>query len=109
MPHPKFKFLIPHTTPWRELRKDEQTRRRRINADGQTRLVPGPLPNPELDRCLHNLSTLVTEKEFKAFMKHKPKDWTVSRFLRKVLCVFLEQQRRKDLPTMPFDDWFRCL
>ena len=106
MPHPKFKFLIPHTAPWRKLRKDEQRRRTRINADGLTRLVPGPLPDPDLERCQHNLSTLLTEREHKAFMKLKPKDMTKSTFLRKVLCLHLESQRRKDLPTMPFDSWF---
>ena len=89
MPHPKYKFLIPHTAPWRKLRKDEQHRRTRINADGLTRLVPGPLPDPDLERCQLNLSTLLTEREHKAFMKLKPKDMTKSTFLRKVLAAQL--------------------
>jgi hypothetical protein len=106
MPHPKFKFLIPNTTPWRKLRKDEQRRRRRVNADGQTRLVPGPLPDPDLERCLCNTSTLLTEREHNALLKLKPKDMTKSTFLRKVVCLYLESTRRKDLPTMSFVDWF---
>ena len=109
MPHPKFKFLIPHSNEWRQLRKDEQRRRRRISHDGQSRLMPGPVPDPDLERCLRNASTLLTEREHKELLKHKPKEMTKSQFLRKVVCIFLESRRRKDCPTMPFDDWFRGL
>jgi len=106
MSHPKFKYLVPHSREWRLLRKKEQRRRARINHDGQSRLVPGPLPDPDLERCLHRLSTVVTDRENRAFMKLKPKDWTPSKFMRKLLCLFLEQHRRKDLPTQSFVDWF---
>jgi len=103
MPHPKFKYLVPHTPAWRILRREESQRRRKIrDCDGNERLAPGPLPDPELDRCLHNLSTLLTEREFKAFMKSKPKDMTKSLWLRGMVCEFLERRRVKTAPTMPF-------
>ena len=110
MPHPKFNFLIQGTKPWKDLRKEEMhLRRRRINHDGQSRLVPGPLANPDLDRSLYRISTVVTEREEKEFLKLKPKAMTNSLFLRTVLCQFLEQHRRKDLPTMSFVDWFHVV
>lgn len=107
MPHPKFQFLIPHSPEWRKLRLQEQRRRTRVNHDGQMRLVPGPLPDPELERCLCNVSTLLTEREHKAFLKLKPKDMTKSTFVRKVLCEFLESKRAKEMPTQSFTDWLR--
>jgi len=105
MSHPKFQFLIPHSREWRELRRDEMRRRTRINHDGQKRLVPGPLPNPDLERCLRPVSSVLTEREFKAFLRHKPHGWTNSKFMRAVLCHFLESHRRKDMPTQSFVGW----
>jgi len=89
----------------RELRRDEMRRRTRINHDGQKRLVPGPLPNPDLERCLRPVSSVLTEREFKAFLRHKPHGWTNSKFMRAVLCQFLESHRRKDMPTQSFVEW----
>jgi len=100
--HPKFKFLTPHTPQWRVLRREESQRRRIRDGDGNMRLAPGRVADPELDRCLYNVSTLLTEREYRAFMKDKPKHVTKSLWLRGMVCEFLESRRRKDLPTMPF-------
>jgi len=103
MPNPKFKFLTPHTPAWRVLRREESQRRRKIrDCDGNERLVPGKLPDPDLDRSLNNVSTLLTDREFTAFMKSKPKNVTKSLWLRGMVCEFLERRRVKTAPTMPF-------
>lgn len=103
MPHPKFKFLTPHTPEWRALRREESQRRRKIrDCEGNDRLAPGRLPDPDLDRCLHNASTLLTDREFKAFMASKPKNVTKSLWLRSMVCEYLEIRRNKAAPTMPF-------
>jgi len=101
--HPKFQFLTPHSREWRILRREESQRRRKIkDYDGGERLVPGKLPDPDLDRCLHNVTTLLTEREWKAFMKSKPTNVTKSTWLRAMVCESLERRRVKTAPTMPF-------
>ncbi|MEI9893189.1 MAG: hypothetical protein WDN28_04580 [Chthoniobacter sp.] len=100
--HPKFQFLTPHSKQWRVLRREESQRRRKIMGAYGEQLVPGKLPDPHLDRSLHNCTTLLTEREFKAFMKLKPKHVTKSLWLRGMVCEFLERRRCKTAPTMPF-------
>jgi len=101
--HPKFKNLTPHSPAWRVLRRDEMQRRRKIRgADGNERLAPGRLPDPNLERCLRNLTTLITEREYKAFMRSKPKGVTVSTWVRAMICEGLERRRVKHGPTMAF-------
>jgi hypothetical protein len=103
MAHPKFKFLTPHSPQWRVLRREEAQRRRKIrDCDGNLRLAPGKLPDPDLDRCLHNATTLLTDREWKAFEKSKPKHVTRSTWLRVMVCEYLEKRRVKTAPTMPF-------
>lgn len=103
MAHPKFKYLVPHTPAWRALRREEQQVRGKIRHwDGEERLAPGPLPNPDLDRSIHNLTTLITEREFKAFMRSKPRHVSKSLWVRNAICEFLESRRVKTAPTMPF-------
>jgi hypothetical protein len=103
MPNPKFKYLVPHSPAWRVLRREESQRRRKIrDYDGGERLAPGPLPDPDLDRSQNNLSTLLTDREYTAFMKSKPKGMTKSLWLRGMVCEFLERRRVKAAPTMPF-------
>jgi len=105
MPHPKFKFLTPHTPAWRLLRREEQQRRTIRDCDGRDRLAPGRIADPELERCLCNTTTILTEREHKELLKHKPCHMTKSTFVRFVLCQFLESKRPKLSLTKSFVEW----
>jgi len=106
MSHPKFQFLVPHSPQWRGLRREEQQRRRKIrDCEGNERLAPGPLPDPDLERRLINLTTAITEREWKEFRKHQRKDMTKATFARFIICQFLEAKRPKMSLTKSFVEW----
>jgi hypothetical protein len=76
----KKKTLVPHSKEWRELRRAEMQRTRKIRGtgvylkDGQRkirdwygdeRLAPGKDPDPDPERCLCPVTANITERERK--------------------------------------------
>jgi hypothetical protein len=64
-------------------------------------LKPGPVPDPTRDKCVCNLTTLITETEWQQFEKLRlsiPFTPTRSQFVRYLIRESLERRIRRDLP-----------
>jgi len=97
---------VPHSKPWNKWRTNEMQRRKKIrDCDGNERLAPGKLPDPDLERCLNRWSSVITDHEHGALIRAKPHHLTKSQFIRGIICQWLEARRRKDCPTKSFTAW----
>ena len=120
MPKNSYQHLVPHSPEWRKARRENLLKRKRSDrvftqkkdgeirfmrdCDGRLRLAPGPDPKPVKDCLVQTVTSMLTDREFAAFMKLKPKGMTMSAFVRLTICEKLESKRARTMPTRSFID-----